>query len=56
MMLRACAVDESGQDLVEYGMLSGSIAMVLLLGGGAFDNTLTAWFNHLAGRITTTGT
>jgi Flp pilus assembly pilin Flp len=54
--MRAVVGDESGQDVVEYGMLLGSIAMVVLLGGGAFGNTLATWFNHLAGRITTTST
>jgi Flp pilus assembly pilin Flp len=54
--MRQFVSDESGQDVVEYGMLVGSIAMVVLLGGGAFGNTLAAWFNHLAGRLTTTGT
>ena len=56
LMVREFVADESGQDVVEYGMLFGSIAMVVLLGGGAFGNTLAKWFNHLAGRITTTGT
>ena len=48
--------DESGQDVVEYGLLIATIAIVVLIGVGIFGNNINAWFQSLAGRITTTGT
>ena len=48
--------DESGQDVVEYGLLIATIAIVVLLATAAFGTNIGAWFNTLAGRITTTGT
>jgi Flp pilus assembly pilin Flp len=52
----ACVADEAGQDLVEYGILIATIAMVVLLGVAAFGNQVRPWFEHLAARITTVGT
>ncbi len=48
--------DESGQDVVEYGLLIATIAIVVLIGVGIFGNNINTWFQNLAGRITTTGT
>ncbi len=48
--------DEEGQDVVEYGLLIATIAIVVLLATAAFGNNIGVWFNTLAGRITTTGT
>ena len=48
--------DESGQDVVEYGLLIATIAIVVLIGVGIFGNNINSWFQNLAGRITTTGT
>jgi pilus assembly protein Flp/PilA len=48
--------DEDGQDVVEYGLLIATIAIVVLVGVGFFGNQINAWFTNLAGRITTTGT
>ncbi len=48
--------DESGQDVVEYGLLIATIAIVVLIGVGIFGNSINAWFQTLGGRITTTGT
>jgi len=48
--------DESGQDVVEYGLLIATIAIVVLIGVGLFGSQINAWFQNLAGRITTTGT
>ncbi len=47
--------DEEGQDIVEYGLLIATIAIVVLIGAGAFGNAINAWFATLAGHITTTG-
>ena len=48
--------DESGQDVVEYGLLIATIAIVVLIGVGIFGGSINSWFAKLAGRITTTGT
>jgi Flp pilus assembly pilin Flp len=48
--------DERGQDVVEYGMLIATIAMVVLLGVATFGQQVEPWFRHLAGHITTVGT
>jgi len=48
--------DEDGQDVVEYGLLIATIAIVVLIGIGIFGGSINSWFQTLAGRITTTGT
>ena len=48
--------DEGGQDVVEYGLLIATIAIVVLIGVGIFGANINTWFQSLAGRITTTGT
>ena len=54
--LNAFLTDESGQDVVDYGLLIATIAIVVLIGVGIFGNNINTWFQNLAGRITTTGT
>jgi Flp pilus assembly pilin Flp len=54
--IRKFARDEDGQDVVEYGLLIATIAIVVLVGVGFFGSNISAWFQTLAGRITTTGT
>jgi pilus assembly protein Flp/PilA len=48
--------DDDGQDVVEYGLLIATIAIVVLVATSAFGTQISAWFNRLAGRITTTAT
>ena len=48
--------DEDGQDVVEYGLLIATIAIVVLIGVGVFGSNIATWFQNLAARITTTGT
>jgi Flp pilus assembly pilin Flp len=48
--------DEAAQDVVEYGLLIATIAIVVLLATAAFGANIGTWFNTLAGRVTTTGT
>jgi Flp pilus assembly pilin Flp len=50
------ATHEAGQDVVEYGLLIATIAVVVLIGITAFGAQIEPWFAQLAGRITTTGT
>jgi Flp pilus assembly pilin Flp len=45
--------EEQGQDVVEYGILIATIALIVLLAIGAFGHDIDAWFRTLAGRITT---
>jgi Flp pilus assembly pilin Flp len=47
---------QSAQDVVEYGLMIGTIAIIVLLATMAFGNKIQPWFEQLAGRITTTGT
>jgi Flp pilus assembly pilin Flp len=48
--------DEAGQDVVEYGLLIATIAIVVLIGVGIFGTNIQVWFQNLAARITTVGT
>src|SRR5205823_5503590 len=48
--------EDEGQDVVEYGLLIATIAIVVLVATAAFGSSIQAWFNRLAGRITTTAT
>jgi Flp pilus assembly pilin Flp len=48
--------DDAGQDVVEYGLLIATIAIVILISTTAFGSDITIWFNKLSGRITTTVT
>jgi Flp pilus assembly pilin Flp len=49
-------VDDSAQDVVEYGIVIATIAVIVLIGTMSFGNQIRPWFEHLAGLITTTGT
>jgi Flp pilus assembly pilin Flp len=44
------------QDVVEYGLLIATIAIVVFVGVGIFGSNINHWFQNLAGHITTTGT
>ncbi len=48
--------EEDGQDVVEYGLLIATIAIVVLLATSAFGAAISTWFGNLSSRITTTGT
>ena len=45
--------DEDGQDVVEYGLLIATIAIVVLVATTFFGSAIDGWFRQLAGRITT---
>jgi Flp pilus assembly pilin Flp len=53
---RRLAARQRAQDVVEYGMIIATIAVVVLVVITAFGNQIKPWFEHLAGRITTVGT
>ena len=44
------------QDVIEYGIIVATIALVVLLGVVAFGNQIKPWFEQLSGHITTVGT
>jgi Flp pilus assembly pilin Flp len=46
--------DEDGQDVVEYGLLIATVAIVVLIAVTAFGWQIEGWFSTLAGHITTT--
>jgi Flp pilus assembly pilin Flp len=56
LLAQQFASEENGQDVVEYGILIATIAIVILISTAAFGEQITAWFSRLAGRITTTAT
>jgi Flp pilus assembly pilin Flp len=45
--------EEDGQDVVEYGLLIATIAIVVLVATTAFGNSIKSWFGALSSRITT---
>jgi Flp pilus assembly pilin Flp len=55
-ILPAFVADETGQDVVEYGLLVGTIAVLVLIGTIAFGSQISPWLQRLATRITTVGT
>ena len=53
---RVLATRQAAQDVVEYGVLIATIAMIVLLGVTAFGQQVLPWFTQLASHITTVGT
>jgi Flp pilus assembly pilin Flp len=47
---------QEGQDLVEYGLIIATIAVVVLIGTMGFGSLIGPWFESLAARIVTVGT
>jgi len=45
--------EEDGQDVVEYGLLIATIAIVVLVGISFFGGAISDWFKALSQRITT---
>ncbi len=45
--------EEDGQDVVEYGLLIATIAIVVLVATSLFGANISSWFGTLARRITT---
>ena len=43
--------DEDGQDVVEYGLLIATIAIVVLVGISFFGNNISSWFETLADNL-----
>ncbi len=47
---------QRGQDVVEYGLIIATVALVVLVGVTAFGAEIEPWFAQLAGLIATVGT
>jgi Flp pilus assembly pilin Flp len=47
MSLKARASEERGQDIMEYAIITGSIAVVLITAIGFFTGALTEWWTAL---------
>ena len=43
--------DEKGATATEYGLLVGLIALIIVVGLGAFGGALNEFFNTLAGTV-----
>ena len=54
--MRRLMREDDGQDVVEYGLLIATIAIVVLLATQLFGAQISDWFGRLSGRITTTAT
>jgi Flp pilus assembly pilin Flp len=50
------AARQPAQDVIEYGAIIATIAVVVLLGVSAFGNLVEPWFLQLAWHVTTVGT
>ncbi len=49
--LRQLWKDEEGATALEYGLLVALIALVIVVGVGAFGTELNTFFNGIAGRV-----
>jgi Flp pilus assembly pilin Flp len=47
--------EEEGQDVVEYGLLVATIALVVLAATTSFGTDINTWFGGLSERIKDTG-
>jgi pilus assembly protein Flp/PilA len=50
-LLTRLAQDESGQDLIEYGLLIGIITLAAVLAVTAIGGKVTAYFGNLNGAM-----
>jgi pilus assembly protein Flp/PilA len=46
---------QAGQNVVEYGLLIATIALVVLVGTNAFGDAISSWFSGLATQVTGAG-
>jgi len=45
--------DESGQGMVEYGLIIAVVAVVAIVGLGAFGTQISTFFTNLSNRLPT---
>jgi Flp pilus assembly pilin Flp len=53
---RLALLHTTAQNVVEYGLIIATIAVVVLIATVAFGNEIRPWLSVLAGRVTTVGT
>jgi pilus assembly protein Flp/PilA len=46
-------MDESGQDLIEYALLSAFVALVSIAGASALGTALNNWYSTVGGAVNT---
>jgi Flp pilus assembly pilin Flp len=49
--LKSFIRDEDGQDVVEYGLLIGTLCLVIATGTAAFGGSVNTWFGTLATKV-----
>jgi len=52
LVLKMWAGDEHGQDLAEYALLTGGIAILLVTAVGLLSGDIQAWVNRMGGWFT----
>jgi len=45
--------DESGQDLIEYALLSAFVALVCVVGATSLGTALNNWYGSVGGAVNT---
>ena len=51
LFMTAPRKDDKGATATEYGLLVGLIALIIVVGVGAFGGALNTFFNGLAGTV-----
>lgn len=54
--MRSALLRASAQNVIEYGLIVATIALVVLIGTLSFGQIVEPWFSILAARIITVGT
>lgn len=42
---------DGGQDLIEYGLLAGFVALAVIAGVTQFGTSVENWYNQIAGQV-----
>ena len=53
LVLKMWLSDEHGQDVTEYALLTGGIALILVTAVGLFSGVVQTWFGDAADYFTT---
>ena len=53
LLLKNLVNEESGQDMVEYGLVVALIALIVLAAVATFGTNLTAGFTSMNGKVAT---
>jgi len=55
LSLKAKLGSERGQDVMEYALLGGLIAVAIIVAAGLLGTNLSTWFDEMADKIGTLG-